>query len=173
MAAVIAVAFLKDKTLAEAMEEVLLLSIVIAKLWHRYCCQAKRARPAICPIGDLPLLLERAQKILPRVKLTWAELEAIARETLKILPRIKRRATWHPKLHTNFHVHFLLIKLPVSNKTERVQKLFPRINQTALLQAKWSSFGANFCWQATEYLNMLVKKAETKVEVKWPLVVLD
>ena len=32
MAAVIAVAFLKDKTLAEAMEEVLLLSIVIAKL---------------------------------------------------------------------------------------------------------------------------------------------
>jgi len=50
MAAVIAVAFLKDKTVGEAMVE------------------AKRARPAICLIGDLPLLLERTQKILPRIK---------------------------------------------------------------------------------------------------------
>ena len=107
MAAVIAVAFLKDKTLAEAMEEVplplhLLTLIFLGKtvtllgialslqsntkisqkeiVSHttryclcphiRYCCQAKRARPAICPIGDLPLLLERAQKILPRIKLS-------------------------------------------------------------------------------------------------------
>jgi len=51
IAAVIALAFLKDKTLEEAMLE------------------AKRARPAICPIGDLPLLLERTQKILPRITL--------------------------------------------------------------------------------------------------------